>query len=55
VECLFYNDPNEFEALLKTTNPMMINGVNVPYSDRLAQLAAALRDGVVSFVASYKN
>jgi N-acetylmuramoyl-L-alanine amidase len=54
VEGLFYNDPNEFEALLNATHPMMIDGKSYPYSDRLAQLANALNDGVVSFVRSYQ-
>jgi N-acetylmuramoyl-L-alanine amidase len=54
VECLFYNDPNEFEALLNATHPMMIDGKSYPYSDRLMQLANALNDGVVAFVRSYQ-
>jgi N-acetylmuramoyl-L-alanine amidase len=54
VECLFYNDPNEFEALLNATHPMMIDGKNYPYSDRLMQLANSLNDGIVSFVRSYQ-
>lgn len=54
VECLYYNDPKEFEALLKTTHPMTIDGKNVPYSDRLDQIALSLRDGILSFVRSYQ-
>ncbi len=54
VECLFYNDPTEFEALLGTNHPMMIDGKNIPYSDRLAQIAAALKNGIVSFVRTYQ-
>jgi len=50
LECLFYNDPTEFAALSNAKHPMRIDGVNHPYSDRLASLANALRDAVLEFV-----
>jgi hypothetical protein len=53
VECLYYNDPNEFEALLKTNHPMTIDGKDMPYSDRLAQIADALQDSILTFVSTY--
>jgi N-acetylmuramoyl-L-alanine amidase len=54
VECLYYNDPREFEALLKTTHSMMIDGKEMPYSDRLEQIATSLRDGILAFTRSYQ-
>ncbi len=49
LECLFYNRPDEFEAFLKTTHPMQINGQNVLYSDRVVQVANSIRDGVLDY------
>ena len=34
--------------------PLLIEGVNYPYSDRLAQVASAIGQGVLDFVASYR-
>jgi hypothetical protein len=34
---------------------MMIDGKNVPYPDRVAQIADDLRDAILSFVKSYDN
>lgn len=51
LECLFYNRPQEFYALANTKHPLMIDGKNVPYSDRLAQVVKVLKDSVVNFAA----
>ncbi len=51
LECLFYNRPAEFEALLITPNPMLIDGKNSPYSNRVAQVAKGIRQGVLNYVA----
>ena len=53
-ECFFYNDPAEFRALTKTTHPLIIDGQNHPYSDRLLQVVGALKTGIVSFVRSFR-
>lgn len=53
VECLYYNDPREFEALLKTTHSMTIDGKEMPYSDRLEQIATSIRDGILDFSRSF--
>ena len=50
VECLFYNDPGEFDALYSATHPMTIAGQNMPYSDRLALVADSLKQAIVKFV-----
>jgi N-acetylmuramoyl-L-alanine amidase len=52
VECLYYNDKAEFAAFLKANHPMTIDGQSYPYSDRAAQVADALKEGVLSFVRS---
>ncbi len=49
LECTFYNNPEEFKMMLNAKNPMMIDGKNVPYSDRIANMANAIRDGVVQY------
>lgn len=53
VECLFYNDRGEFDALSGAAHPMMIDGVNHPYSDRLALVANSLKQAIVQFVTKY--
>jgi N-acetylmuramoyl-L-alanine amidase len=53
IETLFYNNPAEFAALSKADQPLLIDGVNHPYSARLFQVVEALRDGVTEFVRDY--
>ena len=53
-ELFYYNKKSEFDALLNAKNPMMIDGKNVPYSDRVAQSATSLREGIVDFVKTAK-
>jgi hypothetical protein len=55
LECLHYNAPAEFDALSRTRHPLLIDGVNHPYSDRLTQVVQAIKSGLISFVESYKN
>ncbi|MES2768885.1 MAG: hypothetical protein V4596_07035 [Bdellovibrionota bacterium] len=50
LECLFYNRPQEFSAFTNTKYPMIINGVNYPYSDRLKQVVSSIKAGVVNYV-----
>ena len=50
LECLFYNRPDEFEALLKTPHSMIIQGQNVPYSERVVQVTNSIRDGILDYV-----
>jgi hypothetical protein len=50
VECLFYNDRKEFQLISETTHPMTIDGQSYPYSDRQAEVAEALKDGIVNYV-----
>ncbi|MCM2321734.1 MAG: N-acetylmuramoyl-L-alanine amidase [Oligoflexia bacterium] len=52
LECLHYSDPAEFSRLRQYTRSMEIEGRQYGYSERLVQLAEAVRDGVVSFAAS---
>jgi N-acetylmuramoyl-L-alanine amidase len=52
VECLYYNDPVEFIALLKNENFMTIGGLNYPYSNRLKQVVDSLESGVLNFAAN---
>lgn len=51
VECAYYEDPGEFAQFLKATHPMVIDGENHPYSDRVMQVANSLRQAIVQFVA----
>lgn len=51
LECLFYNRPEEFNALTQYKYDMYINGKNYQYSDRLKQVADSIRDGVLDYVA----
>lgn len=52
LECLFYNRPQEFYALLDTTHDLYINGINYPYSDRLLQVVDSIKQGVVEYAQS---
>lgn len=52
VECLYYNDPQEFDALLAQDHFMTIGGNSYSYSNRLIQVVQSLRDGVTNFVNS---
>lgn len=54
VECLHYNDPNEFRAFLAKDYSIVIDGQQTFYSERLRQVALAIKDGVVNFVAGNK-
>jgi N-acetylmuramoyl-L-alanine amidase len=49
IETLFYNRPEEFYALSDAKYPMIINGVNYPYSDRLVAIVNALKQGVINY------
>jgi N-acetylmuramoyl-L-alanine amidase len=49
LECFFYNRPQEFEALLITPHPLLIDGKNIPYSNRVAQVVKALRLAVLNY------
>ncbi len=53
VECLYYDDADEFENLSRYSRQMVIDGQTYPYSDRLVQLSDSLFNGVISFVANY--
>ena len=50
IECLHYNDPTEFRAMLRRDYSMVIAGETTYYSSRVRQVADAIRDGVVNFV-----
>lgn len=50
IECLHYNDPTEFKAMLRKDFAMVIDGETTYYSTRVRQVADAIRDGVVNFV-----
>ena len=54
IECLFYNDPKEFEALRSPDHTIQIDGQSLPYSDRLLQVEQALKAGTVSFVKNFE-
>ncbi len=49
LECLFYNNPAEFERFYNTKYPLDIGGKNYPYSDRLLLVVKSIRDGVLQF------
>lgn len=49
LECLFYNRPDEFYAFSQAKHPMVINGVNYPYSDRLKQVVSSIKQGVINY------
>lgn len=50
IECLHYNDPKEFAALMAKDFTLQVDGQTTTYSRRLQQVAFAIRDGVVNFV-----
>lgn len=50
LECLFYNRPQEFNAFANATHPLLIDGKNIPYSDRVVDVKSAIREGVLEFV-----
>ena len=54
IECMYYNT-TEFSALYRQTNPMTIDGRSLPYSNRLAQMAKSIGDGVLGYVAGLKQ
>lgn len=54
VECLFYNDPNEFESLLAHDHIIEIDGQELAYSNRLLATEQALRTAIVSFAKNYR-
>ena len=54
VECLYYNYPGEFSALLKTRHPLRAGDQAIPYSDRVKQVADSLKDSILRFVSEYK-
>lgn len=49
VEVLHYNSPAEFAALSRAEHPLEIDGANHPYSDRLREAVAALKQAVLGF------
>lgn len=55
IECLHYNDPTEFKALLSKDHELIINGEKTYYSNRLLQVANSIRDGLISFVMKSKR
>lgn len=50
VECLHYNDPGEFKAMLAKDFPLIIQGQTTHYSKRLKQVVLGIRNGVLNFV-----
>ena len=54
VECLFYNDPLEFEWLLEKSGKLEIDGKSYFYSERLKKVADALATGILNFVSNYQ-
>lgn len=52
VECLHYNDPGEFKAMLSRDFKLVIQGETTYYSKRLKQVVDGIKNGVVSFVSS---
>ena len=53
VECLFYNDPVEFERFMELAGTVEIGGKQVAYSTRVKQVSDALAEGVQKFVSEY--
>jgi hypothetical protein len=49
IEALYYSRPEEFWALKDTKYPLMIEGKNYPYSDRLKQVVDSIEAGVLDF------
>lgn len=54
IECLYYNDPTEFAAFLKTDNAMTIGGVKYTYSNRLVKVVDSIEVGVLDFTKNLK-
>lgn len=46
LECLFYDHPAEFEALSRERHPLIIDGKNYPYSDRLMDIVQSIEAGI---------
>lgn len=53
VESFCYEDPDQFQALLKNREDLTISGKPYTYSPRLRELADAIRDGVMAYVGSH--
>ncbi len=49
LECLFYDDPAEFEALSQEKHPFSIGGQSYPYSDRLLQIVDSIEKGILQY------
>jgi N-acetylmuramoyl-L-alanine amidase len=49
IEALYYSRPEEFWALSDVKYPLMIDGKNYPYSERLKQVVDAIEAGVLDF------
>ena len=54
VECLFYNGPTEFERLQQQTETLEVDGQPTRFSPRLRQLSTALKEAILTTVASYR-
>lgn len=48
-ECLMYGNTTEFHRLLAQDDAMVIGGKSYAYSQRLKDVASAIRDGIVSY------
>jgi N-acetylmuramoyl-L-alanine amidase len=51
LECMFYNT-QEFPKLYAARHPLLIDGRNYPYSDRLLEVVQGIQTGVVDYVRS---
>jgi len=49
LECLFYNRPDEFNKLAQTKHPMLIDGENIPYSERVVEITNSIKEGLLKF------
>lgn len=49
LECLYYNRPDEFKLLSDTKHSMIIEGKNIPYSDRVVKIVQSLKKGILKF------
>jgi len=54
LECFFYDDPTEFQALQNRTIPLKIDGRDEPASPRLKALSLAIRDGILGYFKNYQ-
>jgi hypothetical protein len=50
LECLFYNNPDEFQRLIEKKYSLTINGTETYYSERLLNVVEALKEGLVEWV-----